>query len=138
MGCNVAKRVRVDTGLSRPNDSAPMPEMTIGLLLQTQSSQTPVLDTLLAPETAGFEIPEEGMKQTMWAFMQQGHEQVALWASVPVVWNITRNLPHVFRRGDLCKVRFVNSIPDRNMIYHPEWVKSWEDLPFGQVWDIWK
>ncbi|MBQ7530663.1 MAG: hypothetical protein IJT12_03050 [Paludibacteraceae bacterium] len=137
-GFKVNERVHVDTGLSRPNDPTPMPEMTIGLLLHTPASPNLVLDAVLAPETAGFENPEEGMKDTMWAFMQQGHKQVATWASVPIIWNITQNNPNVFRRGDRCKVRFVNSIPCLNMIYHPEWVSSWKDMPFSQVWELWK
>jgi hypothetical protein len=134
-GFEIDERIRVSTIESRPDDSIPMPEFTIGILLK---KPTMVLDVLYAPKTPGFEDPMEGMKNTMLAFMSLGHEQVPISVSVPVIWNHTQNKSNVFNRGDLCSVRFVNGFKGGHMSDYIQYMTSWDAMPFNDIWKLWK
>ena len=135
-GFEVENRILIDTGLSKDDDSMPFPsELTIALLLKKPQ---PVLDVIYMPEMPDFEDPMEGLKNTMLAYMSQGHEQIPICTSVPVIWNVTQNRPNVFSRGDICKVRFLNGGSGIKMTDHPEFMSSWETMPFSQVWKLWE
>ena len=74
----------------------------------------------------------------MRAYMSLGHEQIPCGVTTPVIWNVTQNKPNVFRRGDMCKVRFINCGPGHKMYEHPEWMTSWATQPFNDIWTLWK
>lgn len=134
-GCEVVEKVQVETTLAMPNDPIPLPKVTVGILL---SKPKQLLDLLFAPEVQDFKNPVEGIKNSMLAYMSLGHEQIPTSLTTPVVWNVTQNKPNVFRRGDMCKVRFINAGTDVKLYQHPEWMSSWATQPFNDIWNQWQ
>ena len=134
-GFEIDERIRVSTMETQHNAPIPMPQFTIGLLL---NKPTQVLDVIYTPETPGFEDPIVGMKITMLAFISLGYKPVPICVSVPVVWNFTQNMPNVFRRGDFCSVRFVNGFKGGHMSDYIQSMSSWDSMPFNDIWNIWK
>lgn len=131
----MVEKVQVETTETMPDDPIPLPPMTVGILLDKPQQ---LLEVLYAPEVLDFEDPIEGLKNSMGAYMSLGHERVPMSVSVPVIWNLTLNHPNAFRRGDLCKVRFVNGlIGGRHMSDYLHNMPTWESMPFNDIWTLW-
>ena len=134
-GFEVEEKVKVQTNEAGPNDPITFPKMTVGVLLR-KPKQT--LDVLVVPGLHEEVNPVSEIKGSMWAYMGLGHEQISCCVTIPVVWNITQNKPNVFRRGDMCKVRFINCGGGNAMWEHPEWMAH-EAVPyFNEIWNLWK
>lgn len=131
----VVEKVKMNTESSLNNDSMPLYSMTIGVLLK---DPRPILDVVYAPESLDYNNLREGLAKAMYAYMSQGHEQALSGISIPIVWNITQDRPNVFRRGDKCYVRFIKGTANGTIHIREEWMTSWAELPFNEIWQLWE
>ena len=132
-GYNPEQKVQIDPP-SLDLDGLRVPKTTIGILLKTP---TPCLSMIYLPDMPDFDPPKLGIAMSMNAYMALGNDRIPYHLVVPVVWNVTQNRPNIFSRGDKYKVRFV-TINDSYIIDHPEYMTSWETMPYSQVWNLWK
>lgn len=134
-GFEVEEKVKVQMIEAGPNDPITFPKMTAGVLL---SKPKQMLDVLFMPGLHEQVDPIDEIKGSMMAYMSLGHEQIPCEVTIPIVWNITQDKPNVFRRGDICKVRFVNCGSGNKMWEHPEWMTPEAVQSFSEIWNQWQ
>lgn len=131
-GIEPVGKVKVEDNSSSSDEPIISSPTMVGVLFKAPKT---VAEVIYTPEMKKSGDPLTILRSAMCIAESHGQKPEQVSFNVPVIWNVTRNCPHIFLRGDKCKVRFVRGTTGGKVCIRQEWVTDWRTLPFNQMWD---
>ena len=132
-GIEPVGKVQVEDNPSSSDDAIVFSPTMVGVLFKAPKT---VLEVVYTPELQKSGDPMTILRSVMCIAESHGQKPEQVSFNVPVIWNVTRNCPHIFQRGDKCKVRFARGTTGGKVCIRQEWVTDWHTLPFNQIWNL--